>query len=125
MNLLGERSVHRKVQALLRQLKDERALLLQGRIEDLSGLLPRLQALTEEIEQIETEQDQKLAGMLDQVRGAAKRNQGLVEASLKGLQAARLKLRQIEESRVQLNTYTGTGQRREITGNAPTREKRS
>lgn len=125
MSLLGGRGLRRRAQALLRQLRDERTLLLQGRIEELGTLLPKLNALTEEIEQIEAESDPQLADMLEQIRRAAQRNQGLVEASIKGLDAARQKLREIEASHVQLNTYTDAGERREIIGNTATREKRS
>ncbi|MHA3914343.1 hypothetical protein [Halovulum sp. GXIMD14793] len=125
MNLLGDRPLHRKLQALLKQLKAERALLLQGRIAALTDLLPKLTALTSEIEALELVDDPRTMDLLTRVQTSAQRNQGLAEASLRGLEAAKRKLRQIDEAQAQLNTYTGAGQRREIVGSAPTREKRS
>lgn len=125
MSMLETMSNRRRAQSILRQLKDERVLLLQGRIEDLVPLIPRLNKLTDELESMEGSDDPKFIALISEVRNAAHRNKGLIKASKKGLEAARQKLHQIEASQTQLNTYTGAGERKEISASNSTQEKRS
>ena len=125
MTIIGRMPNRLKVRAILRQLEDERIILLGGRYQGLQAVTERLTKLTEELDLIENSDDSELGAQLAKVRRAAVRNMRLTKASLKGLEAARQKIHQIETMQSRLSTYTGDGARQDIAASNSTQEKRS
>ena len=97
----------RKLDALL---DVERAALLDGNLEKLSGLVEEKEALIDALNKSEFEQAEQLQPVNDKVR----RNQVLLEQALEGIRSVARKLGDIRQSRKSFNTYTRQGHKNRI-----------
>ena len=95
------------VKRLMEHFRDEREVLLNGRISDLESLLARRQEMIEMLDTLQIDDPTALS----EARLLARRNQKLLEASLSGIQAARERLEEVRCSATQLDTYTLRGKR--------------
>ncbi len=105
---------------LLALLEAERAALLAGRLGELAALLPAKMAALEELER-ETGPEPSAAR---RIAVAARRNERLLAAALRGVDAARERLQTARRGGPLLSTYTATGRAESFGGAGPGVERR-
>lgn len=107
--------------ALAQLLAEERACLLSG---DLAAL-PRLIAAKERLLGLVGSAAAPSAAVLARLRDAAERNQGLLDAALRGVQAARTRLETMRSGGPALNTYDASGRAATLGDRGPSVERRA
>ena len=101
------------VEALTSVLEEERAVLIEGKLDALEDLLARKEALFEELEaqqEKETLDLDSLAPLQDLFR----RNHALLESTQRGIRATTERMGAMRRVRTSLETYTNTGQRQAV-----------
>jgi flagellar biosynthesis/type III secretory pathway chaperone len=107
--------------ALAQLLAEERACLLSG---DLAAL-PRLILAKERLLELVQGASAPPAEVLDRLKAAAERNQALLDAALRGVQAARARLETVRNGGPALNTYDAAGRSSTVGGRGPSVERRA
>ncbi|WP_116133251.1 flagellar biosynthesis protein FlgN [Tropicimonas sp. IMCC34043] len=107
------------VKDLAALLERERTALIGGRLDDLGGLVAEKQEI---IARLAPYADS--AG-LHGIRRLAHRNQLLLEAALRGVSAARLRLTEIRQAVRQFDTYTSEGEIRRVHSGGSRTERRA
>jgi hypothetical protein len=107
--------------ALSQLLSEERACLLSG---DLAAL-PRLIAAKERLLSRVEAAPAPPTAVLARLRDAAERNQGLLDAALRGVQAARARLETVRNGGPALNTYDASGRGATLGDRGPSVERRA
>ncbi|MBT2132266.1 flagellar biosynthesis protein FlgN [Aliiroseovarius lamellibrachiae] len=107
-------------EALRALLDQERQLLLTGKIEALTKIAPEKERLLSHLAGSTDD-----AGLLDQLRRKADRNQELLVAVSKGIRAVSRRLELLRTQKTQLRTYDSVGQSQNLTRRKSTFEKRS
>lgn len=110
---------------ILELLARERRMLLSGAFDELEALASRRAAATEALAAVADGTWDRHADLIRRIRDGADRNRRLMEACLKGAQAADLRLREVASSAGQLGVYTPTGKRLNSPGAATARDRRS
>ena len=109
-----------RIEALRALLDQERQLLLTGKIEALTKIAPEKERLLSHLAGSTDD-----AGLLDQLRRKADRNQELLVAVSKGIRAVSRRLELLRTQKTQLRTYDSVGQSQNLTQRKSTFEKRS
>lgn len=106
---------------LLDLMEEERSLLMSGDIEALADLEPRKTAMLEAFSAEDHLDENRLATLQTKLH----RNQALLDAARKGLNAAGARLRDIRKAMLQLDTYTRNGDIRNLQQARPKIERRA
>lgn len=107
---------------LLRLLDQERKVILNGPLVELSALVAKREALLEEL--LEQERDLPEA-FLTAVKARAERNSRLILASIAGVKSAGARIAQMDEARDRLRTYSADGAPVEVAPTRTTRDTRA
>lgn len=89
---------------LLALLQDERKALLSGELETLPKFIPVKEKLLGALDPTKVDQN-----VIENMRQAAIANQALLEAALKGVNAARERIEIVKNGGPSLNTYDASG----------------
>lgn len=117
---------HRQLASqVLGLLKREREALKAGDIATLSQTSAQLSSLAGRLAEVPPSSDQALARMIEQIRGHARRNGQLIEASKRGLKLAQRLQAERRDARGKLSTYTGAGQRQDFAAARATQDRRT
>ncbi len=108
-------------EALVKVLDEERTALVNGEIERLEPISLEKARLFEELESVS---ELPRAVLLD-IQSRVQRNQGLLQASSKGLRAALTRLAAIRGAATALDTYSTDGKRQSISSLPPTHSRRA
>lgn len=95
--------------ALERLLKDEREMILAGRLDELQEIAPRKADALSQLPDWQLPAD-KLAALAAQVN----RNQALLDAAIRGMKAARLRIESVIGAAGTLSTYDRSGQKSDL-----------
>ncbi len=98
-----------KLRQLLSVMDSERALLLNGPLDDLSKISAKRDQLLESLVNGGPVSQRILGARLDDVKAMAKRNGALLKAAMEGMKDARKEIENMEESLNEMDTYTPDG----------------
>lgn len=106
-------------------LEEERAALIEGKLDALPDLLERKEALFEELTQLQEDDEIDTDDLAPLQEGFA-RNQRLLESAQAGLQATQERMTTLRRVRTSFESYDNRGQRQSVQLSAGQRvEKRS
>lgn len=99
----------RKAAALERLLQDERHFILAGRFDDLQKVTERKLESLSQIPEWDLSADR-----LTQIATGVTRNQSLLDASIRGMKAARERINAVVGAAGSLSTYDHQGQKQDL-----------
>jgi hypothetical protein len=103
-------------------LEAERSALLSGELDEVGRLVPRKEALVDQLTEEATDNLPQLRALSEKV----KRNQGLLDSSLEGIRTVARRLASLRRVRTALDTYDAYGAKQTIDVSAETSvEKRA
>jgi flagellar biosynthesis/type III secretory pathway chaperone len=105
------------IATLTRLCAQEKEMITRGKLDELAPLIVRKQALVDELADMNPEG-------LALVRDLLGRSQTLIEAAIKGVKSARLRLLQIRNAGDAINSYDPAGKTRIIGDSSATVERR-
>lgn len=111
-----------RYERILKLLDQERRVILNGPLSELTALVERREAALAEVLAAESEVPQAFVMAL---KTRADRNARLLQASVEGVKAATSELAKIEESRDKLRTYTAEGASVDVQQTKVTRDQRA
>ena len=98
-----------KLRQLLSVMDSERAVLLNGPLDDLAKISAKRDQLLESLVNGGPVSQRILGARLADVKAMAKRNGGLLKAAIEGMKDARKEVENMEESLNEMDTYTPDG----------------
>lgn len=120
--MIGSLLSNARYERVLRLLDQERKVILNGPLTELSALVEKREALLDEL----------LAGerslpeaFLAAVKSRAERNSRLIMASIAGVKAAEAQIARMDEARDSLRTYSAEGAPVEVRSGKVTRDTRA
>ncbi len=107
---------------LLRLLDQERKVILNGPLTELSALVAKRESLLDEL----LEQERELPeAFLTAVKARAERNSRLILASIAGIKSAGAQIARMDDTRDRLRTYSADGAPIEVAPTRTTRDTRA
>ncbi len=98
-----------KLRQLLSVMETERAVLLNGPLDDLASISAKRDQLLESLVNGGPVSQRILGGRLADIKAMAKRNGALLKAAMEGMKDARKEIENMEESLNAMDTYTPDG----------------
>ncbi|MEM9228144.1 MAG: hypothetical protein AAGB10_00915 [Pseudomonadota bacterium] len=110
---------------ILSLLRQERKALISADFKAFTKTSEALASAVERLGRMPVEDPEEAREGMEQIRSAARRNQALIEASRRGLDAARRLDAEVRNARTRLSTYSGTGQAQNIAPQPSTTDRRT
>ena len=98
-----------KLRQLLSAMESERAVLLNGPLDDLAKISAKRDQLLESLVNGGPVSQRILGARLADIKAMAKRNGALLKAAMEGMKDARKEIENMEESLNEMDTYTPDG----------------
>ena len=98
-----------KLRQLLSVMETERAVLLNGPLDDLANISAKRDQLLDSLVNGGPVSQRILGGRLADIKAMAKRNGALLKAAMEGMKDARKEIENMEESLNEMDTYTPDG----------------
>ncbi|HIP22352.1 MAG TPA: hypothetical protein EYG79_01980 [Rhodobacteraceae bacterium] len=98
-----------KLRQLLSVMDSERAVLLNGPLDDLAKISEKRDQLLESLVNGGPVSQRILGARLPDVKAMAKRNGALLKAAMEGMKDARKEIENMEESLNEMDTYSADG----------------
>ena len=98
-----------KLRQLLSAMESERAVLLNGPLDDLAKISSKRDQLLASLVNGGPVSQRILGARLDDVKAMAKRNGALLKAAMEGMKDARKEVENMEESLNEMDTYAADG----------------
>jgi len=98
-----------KLRQLLLAMESERAVLLNGPLDDLANISAKRDQLLDSLINGGPVSQRILGGRLADIKAMAKRNGALLKAAMEGMKDARKEIENMEESLNEMDTYTPDG----------------
>ncbi len=98
-----------KLRQLLSVMDSERAVLLNGPLDDLAKISAKRDQLLDSLVNGGPVSQRILGAKLADVKAMAKRNGALLKAAMEGMKDARKEIENMEESLNEMDTYTSDG----------------
>lgn len=117
--------IKRALGGIVECLDKERAVMLDGQLQDLAPLVEKREALVAGLEGIPGIDDPQFRPLIEDIQSRSKRNASLMEASMQGLRDGRAVLETIRETQARLGTYDAGGNVDPTTVVKPKHERRA
>jgi len=98
-----------KLRQLLSVMESERAVLLNGPLDDLANISAKRDQLLDSLVNGGPVSQRILGGRLADIKEMAKRNGALLKAAMEGMKDARKEIKNMEENLNKMDTYTPDG----------------
>ncbi len=98
-----------KLRQLLSVMESERAVLLNGPLDDLAKISAKRDQLLDSLVNGGPVSQRILGARLSDVKAMAKRNGALLKAAMEGMKEARKEVENMEESLNEMDTYSADG----------------
>lgn len=98
-----------KLRQLLSVMESERAVLLNGPLDDLANISAKRDQLLDSLVNGGPVSQRILGGRLADIKAMAKRNGALLKAAMEGMKDARKEIENMEESLNEMDTYAPDG----------------